>query len=79
MTALDKYRTEKELAERIREKTGQRSPRMLRKWRARRIGPPWVKVGKLILYPDDDFEEWLRSLVQRPVRSRRRGSVPEAA
>jgi hypothetical protein len=43
----------------------------LQKWREQRIGPPWIKFGKAILYPDEGFEEWLRAQVQQPVRSRR--------
>ena len=74
MTALDKHRTEKELAYLLKEKTGFGCERTLRKWRQQRIGPPWVKFGKTILYPDDGFEEWLHSQVQQPVRSRKRAA-----
>lgn len=71
MIALDKHRTEKELARLLKEKTGFGCERTLRKWREQRIGPPWLKFGKAILYPDDGFEAWLKSRVQQPVRSRR--------
>ncbi len=71
MTALEKHCTAKKLAERLKEKTGYGCERTLAKWREQRVGPPWIKFGKTILYPEDDFEEWLRSQVQRPVRSRR--------
>lgn len=71
MTALEKYCTAKELVRKLKEKTGYGCERTLAKWREQRIGPPWIKFGKTILYPDDGIEEWLRSQVQRPVRSRR--------
>lgn len=47
------------------------TPRALRNWRAQRRGPPWAKIGRLIVYPNDGFEAWLRAQVQQPVRSRR--------
>jgi len=71
MTALERHHTEKELARQLKEKTGFGCERTLRKWREQRIGPPWIKFGKVILYPDDGFEAWLKSQVQQPVRSRR--------
>lgn len=71
MPILDQYRTEKELAEQLQKRTGMGCVRTLRKWRELRTGPPWAKIGKLIIYPDDGFEQWLRSRVQQPVRSRR--------
>jgi hypothetical protein len=69
MNALDKYHTEQQLIERLKEKTGHGCVRTLRSWRQRRLGPPWLKFGKTILYPDDGFEAWLRSQVQEPARS----------
>jgi hypothetical protein len=30
-----------------------------------------VKIGRVVLYPNDGFEQWLRAQVQQPVRSRR--------
>jgi hypothetical protein len=71
MSILDKYRTEKELAQQLKARTGTGGTRTLRKWRERRIGPPWVKFGRIIIYPNDDFETWLHAQVQQPVRSRR--------
>lgn len=71
MVALEKYHTAKELARRLKEKTGFGCERTLHKWRAQRTGPPWIKFGKTILYPDDGFEQWLRSQVQQPVRARK--------
>jgi hypothetical protein len=71
MSILDDHRTEKELAEQLKARTGIGCVRTLRKWREQRIGPPWAKIGRVILYPNDDFEAWLKTLVQQPVRSRR--------
>jgi hypothetical protein len=71
MTILTDHRTEKELAKQLNDRTGTGCERTLRKWRQRRIGPPWVKIGRVVLYPNDGFEQWLRAQVQQPVRSRR--------
>jgi hypothetical protein len=71
MEALKNYLTEDELAGELKRKTGKGTSRMLRQWRQRRIGPPWMKAGKIILYPNDGFEAWLRSQVQLPARSSR--------
>jgi hypothetical protein len=74
MIALAKHRTPKEIARALKKKTGFGCERTLRKWRAQRIGPPFVKLGRAVLYPDDGFEAWLLSQVQQPVRSRRAAS-----
>lgn len=71
MPILADYRTERELADQLKARTGAGCIRTLRKWRQRRIGPPWAKIGHLIVYPNDGFEGWLKSQVQQPVRSRR--------
>jgi hypothetical protein len=73
MALLSNYHTESELLHEL-EKIGIRNVRTLRGWRARRIGPPWAKFGRIIVYPADKFEEWLRSQVQEPARSRRRAA-----
>jgi hypothetical protein len=71
MSVLAQHYNEDELATELKEKTGYGSPRQLRQWRERRTGPPWIKLGRAILYPIDGFEAWLKSQVQQPVRSRR--------
>jgi hypothetical protein len=42
----------------------------LRKWRARRVGPPWVKlthnIASGVRYDDADLEAWIESRKQRP-------------
>jgi hypothetical protein len=68
MTFLDNYRTPKELAALLKERTGTGTVRTLAMWRQRRIGPPWVKFGRTILYPTDAFDLWLTAQIQDPVR-----------
>lgn len=47
------------------------TPRTLRGWRQRRIGPPWVKpTGHIIIYPKDSFREWLKAEMVRPLSNR---------
>ena len=55
-SVLDGYRTETELACELN-----RSTKTLQRWRRERIGPPWVKVGNLILYPVNGFRVWLEN------------------
>lgn len=44
----------------------------LRNWRALRIGPDYIKVGKSVLYPIDKLNEWDRqNLVACGQRSQR--------
>jgi hypothetical protein len=45
--------------------------RTLRAWRNAGKGPAWVKVGKAVYYPNAAIPDWLRSLEQKPVRSKR--------
>ena len=77
MSPLDDYFfTSAELAKQLRKKTGTGSERMLRLWRARRIGPPWKKItNKLIVYPKAGFADWLNDEIQQPVRSRKRAAA----
>jgi hypothetical protein len=56
---LEGYLTESELAAELDYK-----PDTLRKWRARREGPPWVLIGKTAYYPIDKFKDWLRKRIQ---------------
>ena len=50
-----KYLTAEEVVERYREEI---SLGTLRNWRAMRIGPPFVKIGKAVLYPIEELNEW---------------------
>ncbi|MEH2551622.1 hypothetical protein V1283_008267 [Bradyrhizobium sp. AZCC 2262] len=53
----DKYLTAEEVAERYR---GEISVGTLRNWRMARIGPPFIKIGKAVLYPIDELDAWDR-------------------
>lgn len=50
-----KFLTPEEVADRYR---GGISIGTLRNWRAMRIGPSYVKVGKAVLYPVDELDAW---------------------
>lgn len=50
-----KFLTAEEVSERYR---GGVSVGTLRNWRAMRIGPAYVKVGKSVLYPITELEAW---------------------
>ena len=65
---LTGYLSEKELAEQIN-----RAPRTLQEWRAKRIGPPFTRIGRAYFYPEEKFLKWLEAGTQTPVRARRRG------
>jgi hypothetical protein len=45
--------------------------RTMRAERQRGDGPPWVKMGKQVLYPDQGFKDWLKANERRPVRAGR--------
>lgn len=53
--AENKYLTTEEVAERYR---GEISVGTLRNWRAQRVGPPFVKIGKSVLYPVQALDDW---------------------
>jgi predicted DNA-binding transcriptional regulator AlpA len=36
----------------------------LRRWRHRRVGPPYIKLSALCRYPLDQLEAWLAGLKQ---------------
>jgi len=74
MSLLAKYLTEDELAAVLREKTGTGSKRMLRNWRAQRLGPAWAQLGIKIIYPNDGFKAWLQNQIVQPVRTRKRAA-----
>lgn len=37
-------------------------PKLLAEWRYKKIGPPFYKVGRIILYRFDDLEKWFEGL-----------------
>lgn len=41
------------------------APSTLAKMRSRGGGPPFVKVGRIVRYPEDKLLEWLESRTQR--------------
>jgi hypothetical protein len=47
--------------------------RTLFRWDERRIGPPKIKVGKLVLYDLAKLHGWLEGHESAPVTERRRG------
>lgn len=53
--AEGKFLTPEEVIERYR---GGISVGTLRNWRAMRIGPTFVKIGKAVLYPVDELDAW---------------------
>jgi len=50
-----RFLTPDEVAERYR---GGISTGTLRNWRAMRIGPSFVKIGKAVLYPAGELDAW---------------------
>ncbi len=55
MTSALKFLTPEEVSERYR---GQITVGTLRNWRALRIGPAFIKIGKAVLYPVTELEAW---------------------
>jgi hypothetical protein len=49
------FLTTQEVCERYR---GQISAGTLRNWRVLKIGPSYVKLGKVVLYPRHELEAW---------------------
>lgn len=46
------------------------SKRTLKRWRVERVGPPWTRVGRRVVYRKEAVREWLRQREQRPARER---------
>jgi hypothetical protein len=51
----NRFLTAEEVSERYR---GQITVGTLRNWRAMRFGPPFVKIGKAVLYPTSELDAW---------------------
>ncbi len=51
----NKFLTAEEVSERYR---GSVSVGTLRNWRAMKIGPAFVKIGKAVLYPAKELDAW---------------------
>lgn len=71
------YLTLEEVIARYR---GQVSEGTLRNWRAMRIGPSFIKIGKAVLYPVSELDRWDESnlVVCRPSRSLSLGEYASA-
>lgn len=52
-----KFLTDEEVSERYRAGI---SVGTLRNWRAMKIGPTYIKIGKAVLYPLEELEAWDR-------------------
>ncbi|CEG10415.1 hypothetical protein BN961_03855 [Afipia felis] len=50
-----KFLTPEEVSERYR---GSVSVGTLRNWRAMKVGPSFVKIGRAVLYPINELEAW---------------------
>jgi hypothetical protein len=46
-----------------------RDTRTLQRWRAQRVGPPYIRMGRQILYRRAAVREWLIALEQQQPRS----------
>ncbi len=66
MNSAPKFLTPEEVSDRYR---GQISVGTLRNWRALRIGPAYVKIGKAVLYPIEQLDAWDRSNLVKVSRS----------
>ncbi len=66
----NKFLTAEEVSERYR---GEITVGTLRNWRAMRVGPAFVKIGKAVLYPVAELDAWdQKNIVPcRASRSRR--------
>lgn len=43
------------------------SERTLARWRQMRVGPPWVRAGRAVLYRRRDLDDWLTQNTVQPV------------
>jgi hypothetical protein len=57
MNSNPQFLTPEEVAERYRQ---QITVGTLRNWRTLRIGPPFIKIGRAVLYPVEQLEAWDR-------------------
>ena len=61
---LPGYRTTEEIAVIF-----DKHPKTIARWRQLRIGPPFVRVGKTVLYPDEGWKQYLKDLEVWPDRA----------
>lgn len=55
-----KFLTAEEVSQRYR---GEVSVGTLRNWRAMKVGPAFVKIGKAVLYPVEELDNWDRKIL----------------
>ena len=74
---LSGYLPEDGLIRELRSAGVKTSRTSVRRWCRLREGPPWIRVGRQVLYPREGVMGWLRSLEDGPVNlgSRRGGRV----
>ena len=70
-----RFLTAEEVSERYR---GEVSVGTLRNWRVQRVGPPFIKIGKSVLYPVQGLEEWDRRNLVMCRASRKIGVADDA-
>jgi hypothetical protein len=66
MSISDEFIPEPNLAREL-----SRDTRTLQRWRAQRVGPPYIRMGRQILYRRAAVREWLIALEQRQPRASR--------
>jgi hypothetical protein len=66
--AENKFLTAEEVSERYR---GEITVGTLRNWRAMRIGPPFAKIGKAVLYSTSELDAWDKKIMVSCRASRR--------
>lgn len=57
---LGGYMTAEELAAELH-----LAPNTLKGWRVRKSGPPWIKMGRQILYSREGVKHWLAGLERK--------------
>lgn len=47
-----------------------KSEQTLAGWRTRGFGPPYFSIGRRVLYPEKEVQNWLESTLVKPERKR---------
>jgi aromatic ring-cleaving dioxygenase len=64
-TPFDDYLTREQLRDALPNRP---SLRTLDRWHARRIGPPRITIGRMVVYSISGVRQWLEAHTQGPVR-----------
>jgi hypothetical protein len=75
MSPLAGYSTQDEFLAELEKRGIKRTKRWLAIKRQQGEGPPWTRIGRAILYPNDGFAAYLKAHTQLPVRERRQRSA----